>query len=157
MDDQDIEILEQLQKDARLSVGEIAESVGMSKSACWRRIQSLEDSGVIRARVTLLNPAEVGLPLTVYISIRTNQHNASWANQFRNLIEATPQVLEVYRMSGDLDYLIKAAVADMPGYDALYKRLIQAELFDVSASFVMETLKQTTALPLSADKLARSL
>ncbi|MGY8868819.1 MAG: Lrp/AsnC family transcriptional regulator [Pseudomonadales bacterium] len=148
MDKQDRAILELLQRDASLSIGDVADRVGISKSACWRRIQKLEQDNVISARVTLLNQEQVNLPLTVYISIRTNQHNDQWAEQFKKVIEEIPLVLEVYRMSGDLDYLIKAVVTDMPGYDRLYKSFIKADLFDVSSSFVMETMKQTTQLPL---------
>jgi len=148
LDKQDRYILELLQRDATLSVGEVAERVGVSKSACWRRIQKLEQEGVIRERVTLLNQEQVNLPLTVYISVRTNQHNEQWSAQFKQVVQDIPQVLEVFRMSGDLDYLIKAVVEDMPGYDRLYKRLIKANLNDVSSSFVMETMKHTTELPL---------
>ncbi|GAB2879643.1 Lrp/AsnC family transcriptional regulator [Microbulbifer echini] len=146
---QDRQILELLQQDATLSVGEIADRVGLSKSACWRRIQKMEEEGVIAERVTLLNPHKLNLPLTVYISIRTNQHNDQWATQFNTLVQGIAEILEVHRMSGDLDYLIKAVVTDMPGYDRLYKALIKADLFDVSSSFVMETMKQTTRLPLT--------
>jgi len=148
MDKIDRAILTLLQDDASLSVGELAERVGVSKSACWRRIQKFEKSGVIKGRVTLLNQEKVNLPLTAYIVIRTNQHNDSWGGAFKRIIQSIPGVLEVYRMSGDLDYLIKAVVSDMPGYDRLYKELIKADLFDVSSSFVMETLKHKTQLPL---------
>lgn len=148
MDKQDRKILALVQADATLSVGVVAERVGISKSACWRRLQKLETDGVINERVTLLSQQQVNLPLTVYISLRTHQHNDQWADQFKQVIEELPLVLEVYRMSGDLDYLIKAVVTDMPGYDQLYKQLIKADLFDVSSSFVMETMKQTTQLPL---------
>ena len=148
MDKPDQAILNLLQHDASLSVGEIAEQISISKSACWRRIQNLEQTGVIRERVALLDQTKVDLPLTVYVQLRTNQHNDAWADQFRQVTELIDGVLEVYRMSGDLDYLIKAVVKDMEGYDRLYKELIKADLFDVSSSFVMETMKQTTALPL---------
>lgn len=146
---QDRQILDLLQRDATLSVGDIAERVGISKSACWRRIHKLEEEGVIRERVTLLNQDRVNLPLTVYIAIRTNQHNDQWAAQFNEVVQGIAEILEVHRMSGDLDYLVKAVVTDMPGYDRLYKELIKADLFDVSSSFVMETMKQTTRLPLN--------
>ena len=148
LDRQDRAILDLLQRDASRSVGDLADAVGISKSACWRRLQKLEQEGVIRERVALLDQTSVDLPLTVYISVRTNQHNDKWAKRFHDVTEKIPGVLEVYRMSGDLDYLIKAVVADMPGYDALYKELIKADLYDVSSSFVMETMKQTTRLPL---------
>jgi len=149
MDKQDRQILELLQGDATLSVGDVAERVEISKSACWRRIQKLEQTGVIRERVTLLNQEQVNLPLTVYISIRTNQHNDQWATKFREVVQEIPEILEVHRMSGDLDYLIRAVVTGMPGYDQLYQNLIKANLFDVSSSFVMETMKHTTQLPLT--------
>lgn len=147
LDSQDKSILERLQKDALLSVAEIAESINISKSACWRRIQKLEQAGFIRGRVTLLNPKPLNLLLTVYILVKTNQHNEQWAKQFNDVIAGIPEVLEAHRMSGDVDYLIKAVVSDMAGYDTLYKRLIKANLFDVSSSFVMETMKETTELP----------
>lgn len=103
---------------------------------------------MIRERVALLNQEQVNLPMTVYISVRTNQHNDQWAAHFKSVVQAIPDILEVYRMSGELDYLVKAVVTDMPGYDRLYKSLIKADLFDVSSSFVMETMKNTTRLPL---------
>ena len=148
LDRQDIVLLSILQKDSSQSVGELADIVGMSKSACWRRLQKLEKEGVIRQRVALLDANALNLSLTVYISVRTNQHNDEWAATFQRATELIPGVLEVYRMSGDLDYLIKAVVADMPDYDRLYKQLIKADIYDVSSSFVMETLRHTTCLPL---------
>ncbi len=148
LDRQDRVILAKIQADASQSVGELAEQVGMSKSACWLRLEKLEEMGVIRGRVALLDANALNLSLTVYISVRTNQHNDDWAARFQQATEQIPGVLEVYRMSGDLDYLIKAVVADMPDYDRLYKRLIKADIYDVSSSFVMETIKHTTRLPL---------
>ncbi|MFQ3325056.1 MAG: Lrp/AsnC family transcriptional regulator [Pseudomonadales bacterium] len=149
MDSQDRSLLSLMQADASLSVGDLADRIGISKSACWRRIQKLEASGVIKERVAILDQEKIGLPLTVYISVRTNQHNDKWAEKFQQVTQEVAGVLEAYRMSGDLDYLIKAVVEDMPGYDRLYKKLIKADLFDVSSSFVMETIKQTTQLPLN--------
>lgn len=151
MDSSDRCILDALQGDATLSLAELSELVNLSRSACWRRLKRLEDDGVIRDRVTLLNPAAVGLALTVFITIRTNQHNAKWANRFRDVVTGIPGILEVYRMGGDVDYLIKAVVRDMSDYDRLYQELIEAELSDVSAGFVMEEIKATTVLPLSVD------
>ena len=148
MDTVDRTLLGLLQTDASLSVGRLAERIGTSKSACWRRIQKLEETGVIRSRVTLLEPAALGLNLTVFISVRTNQHNREWAQHFSSVVESIPGIMEVYRMGGDVDYLLKAVVVDMPGYDEIYQQLIQADLFDVTASFVMETIKQTSELPL---------
>jgi len=149
IDNVDRAILSLLQHDAELSVAQVSEQVGVSKSACWRRIQKLEDAKVILERVTLLNQHKINLPLTVYISVRTNQHNDHWAEKFSKILCDIPEVLEIHRMSGDLDYLVKAVVPDMPGYDQLYKKLIKADLFDVSSSFVMETTKQTTQMPLT--------
>lgn len=148
MDRTDRTILSHMQRDATLSVADLAELAGVSKSACWRRIQKLEGNGTIRRRVTLLDPPALDLSLTVFIAVKTNQHNQQWAENFKAVTEGMPGVLEVYRMGGDVDYMIKAVVKDMPGYDVLYQELIKADLFDVSASFVMEELKQTTELPL---------
>ena len=148
MDKTDRSILSYLQVDASLSVGDLADKVNISKSACWRRIQKLEERGVIRGRVTLLNANALGLDLTVFISVRTNQHNERWAKNFRATVEDIPGVLEVYRMGGDVDYLIKALVQGMSGYDKLYQELIKADLYDVTASFVMEVIKETSELPL---------
>ena len=148
LDSTDKRLLGLLQADAALSVADLAEQVNVSKSACWRRLQKLEQGGVIRSRVTLLDPAKVGLGLTVFITIRTNQHNEAWAQRFREVVQRVEGVLEVYRLGGQLDYLLKAVVADMPDYDRLYQQLIGADLFDVSASFVMEEIKATTVLPL---------
>jgi Lrp/AsnC family transcriptional regulator len=148
MDKSDKAILNLLQSDASLSVGEVANRVGVSKSACWRRIQKMESVGLIRGRVTLLDQQKLGLPLTAYVVVRTNQHNDEWAGRFRSVIDSIPQVMEVYRMSGDLDYLIKVVIRDMPDYDRIYKQIIKADLYDVSCSFVMETMKLTSELPL---------
>jgi Lrp/AsnC family transcriptional regulator len=148
VDKLDKAILSRLQADAALSVGDLAELVGISKSACWRRIQKLEKEGVILGQVTLLDSAALGLSLQVFISIKTNQHNAKWAKHFKSVVEGIPGILEVYRMGGDADYLLKAIVKDMPDYDRLYKELIKADLFDVTSGFVMEEIKYTTELPL---------
>jgi len=150
MDHYDRRLLELMQSDATLSVGELAEKIALSKTACWRRVRKLEKQGVIRDRVTLLEPAAVNLGLTVYIVVRTNQHNDAWAKRFSEVVADIPGVLEAYRMSGDVDYLLRAVVSDLDGYDRLYKELIRADLFDVSSSFVMETLKWTTAMPLES-------
>ena len=142
------QILSILQSDAARPLHEIAEILAVSKSAVWRAVRRFEDMGIIEKRVTLLNQRKLGLPLTVYVSVRTNQHNAQWSARFKEVVESIPEVMEVHRMSGDLDYLIKAVVSDIDGYDRVYQSLIKADLFDVSSSFVMETLKTTTELPL---------
>ncbi|MCJ8300931.1 MAG: Lrp/AsnC family transcriptional regulator [Pseudomonadales bacterium] len=148
MDKIDKAILDSMQHDDTLSVAQVADKVAISKTACWRRIQKLVASNVINSRVALLTPAAVNLSLTVFIAIRTNKHNDEWVQEFRKVLDELPQILEVYRMSGDLDYLLKAVVSDMPDYDKLYKQLIKADIFDVSSSFVMEELKYRTQLPL---------
>lgn len=149
MDSKDKAILDALQKDATRTVGDIADEVGLSKSACWRRIQALEDSGVISARVTLLNPERLGLDLTVYTRIRTAQHTQQWFDRFHKTVTAMPNVMEVHRLSGDVDYLVRAVVPNMRSYDEMYKEMIaRVDLFDVSSNFSMETIKYTTALPL---------
>ncbi|MGH1429075.1 MAG: Lrp/AsnC family transcriptional regulator [Arenicella sp.] len=150
MDRIDKTIINLLQEDATISVGAIAEKVSISKTACWRRIQKLENDDVIRKRVVMMNAEKLNVPLTVFITIRTNQHIASWVNNFKESIEHIPEVTEIYRISGNYDYLLKAHVTDMPGYDALYKKLIKANLLDISASFVMEELKHSTALPVKS-------
>ena len=145
----DRRILAELQRDADQSLEGLGEKVGLSRNACWRRIGALEKAGIIRQRVTLLDADKLGLGLTVFIQIRTSAHSADWLKAFSEATRTMPEILGVYRMSGDLDYLIRAKVADMAGYDKLYQRLIsKVALSDVSASFVMEEIKETTALPL---------
>jgi|SRR5690606_31233507 Lrp/AsnC family transcriptional regulator len=150
MDHIDKKILTLLQEDATLSIAEIAERVGLSTTPCWRRIQKLEESGVIDKRVTLLDPEKLNVGVTVFVSIRTNQHNIEWLEAFAAAVAKIPEVVEFYRMSGDIDYLLRVVVPDIAGYDAVYKKLIKAaDLSDVSSSFAMERIKYTTALPLS--------
>ncbi|MGS2724383.1 Lrp/AsnC family transcriptional regulator [Porticoccus sp. GXU_MW_L64] len=149
MDKFDKAILETLQRDATLSVAEIADRISLSKTACWRRIQKLESEGVVKSRVALLDQDKLNLSLSVFISIRTNHHNQAWFAEFKDVVSGIAEILEVYRMSGELDYLVRAVVTDMAGFDQLYQELIKADLFDVSSSFVMETIKHTTELPLN--------
>jgi len=144
----DRRIMGELQRDAAQSLDALGESVGLSRNACWRRVRALEAAGVIKARVALLDPVQLDLPLMVFIQIRTSAHAPDWLEKFSTATRAMPEILGVYRMSGDLDYLIRARVADMAGYDQLYQRLIRkVPLSDVSASFVMEEIKETTQLP----------
>ncbi|MCC1494197.1 Lrp/AsnC family transcriptional regulator [Cognatishimia sp. F0-27] len=148
-DETDRAILGILQRDSTQSVDAIAEQVGRSRNACWRRIRALEDAGVIVGRVALLDPARVGCPLEVIVLLRTSSHEPDWMARFHTLTRAMPEIVGAYRMTGDLDYMLRVRVADMPAYDAFYKRLIQRmPLSDISASFVMEEIKETTALPL---------
>ncbi len=149
MDRIDRKILACLQEDAAVPVAEVAERVGLSTTPCWRRIQNLEKSGVIRRRVALLDAAKLNCGVTVFVRLRTSQHNYTWLEKFSKAVANMDEVVEFYRMSGDIDYLLRIVVSDIAGYDAVYKRLIQAaELSDVSSNFAMETIKHTTALPL---------
>jgi Lrp/AsnC family transcriptional regulator len=154
MDTLDQKILNLLQEDATLSVAEIGERVGLSTTPCWRRIQNLEKAGIIQGRVTLLDAEKLNVGVTVFVAIRTNQHSLEWLEKFADAVSKLPEVVEFYRMSGDVDYLLRVVVPDIAGYDAVYKRLIAAvELSDVSSSFAMEKIKSTTALPLGYVKL----
>ena len=150
MDDLDFTLLQILQEDATLKVAEIAEQVGLSPTPCWRRIQKLEEEGVIRKRVALLDPVKLQVGVTVFIAVRTNQHNAAWVKKFSAIVMSIPEIVEFYRMSGEVDYLLKIIVSDIAHYDRVYRKLIRVtSLLDVSSSFAMEQLKYTTALPLS--------
>jgi len=149
LDRMDVRILSLLQEDAGLSNAEVAESVGLSANACWRRIRRLEERGVIRKRVALLNQEKLDLNVTVFVGIKTNEHNEEWLKRFGEGVAAIPEVVEFYRMSGDTDYMLKIVVKDIADYDRVYKKLISVvPLHDVSSSFAMERLKSTTALPL---------
>jgi len=149
MDKKDRNILSILQEDATLSVNEIAERVSLSPTACWKRIQRLTQEGVIRKQVCLLDNRQLGVGVTVFVAIKTNHHDLQWLQKFAAGVRDMPEVVEFYRMSGEIDYLLKVVVPDIQGFDMVYKKLIQVvELFDVSSSFAMEELKYTTALPL---------
>ncbi|WP_020400995.1 Lrp/AsnC family transcriptional regulator [Kordiimonas gwangyangensis] len=149
MDEIDRKILNLLQKDATLSTAEIAEAVGLSTTPCWRRIQILEQEGFITRRVALVDRNKVNVPLDVFVAIRTNEHNFDWLDEFARLVCEFPEVVELYRMSGEIDYLMRVVVPDMAAYDTFYKKLIKkVQLTDVSSSFAMERIKYTTALPL---------
>ncbi len=148
IDQMDARILRELQRDAGLGVEALGERIGLSRNACWRRIRLLEEAGVITARVALVDPAALGLGLTVFIAVRTDRHDPAWLEKFTRAVAGMPEILGAYRISGDLDYLLKARVADVQAYDRLYQRLIRkVELTDISASFVMEEIKETTELP----------
>ncbi|MEE4187376.1 MAG: Lrp/AsnC family transcriptional regulator [Roseobacter sp.] len=149
IDETDRRLLTLLQQDASLSLDAIGTHVNLSRNACWRRIKALEDAGIIKARVALLDPAKLGMRLSVFMQIRTQEHSQEWLSRFRTATRALPEIQGVYRMTGDLDYLIRAQVTDMADYDRLYQALIaRVPLSDVSASFVMEEIKETHALPL---------
>lgn len=149
MDRIDKRILTLLQQDATTPVAEIGKKVGLSTTPCWRRIQRLEEEGVIRRRVAVLDPQKVNAKVTVFVSIRTGSHNGEWLKRFSEVTVDFPEVVELYRMSGDVDYLMRVVVPDIAAYDEFYKRLItKIEISDVSSSFAMEQMKYTTELPL---------
>ena len=151
MDKTDRKNLAELQENAAQPVADIARKVGLSVTPCWRRIQRLEETGVIRKRVALLDPQKIGVGMSVFVAVRTDQHNADWLQNFATMISDMPEVVEFYRMSGDVDYMLRVVVANMAAYDAFYKRLIsEVALTDVSSSFAMEEIKYTTALPLGS-------
>ena len=149
MDKFDKNILALLQKDGSLSVSDIANQVGLSTTPCWRRIQSMEKSGVIQSRVVLASAEKLNVALTVFVMVKTNQHNQTWLDSFTETIDEMPEVMEFYRLSGDVDYLLRMVVPDMKAFDICYKKLITKVNFsDISSSFAMEELKSTTQLPL---------
>src|SRR5687768_10458788 len=139
MDVTDYKILAILQEDASLSVAEIASRVNLSQTPCWRRIQRLEQGGVIDRKVAILNPDAIGLGLSVFVEIETGDHSADWITRFAGAVSEMPEVMEVYRMAGDVDYLLRIAVSDMAAYDAFYRRLIElVPLKNVTSRFAME-------------------
>jgi len=146
-----LRILAFLQENTDRSVNDIADAVGLSQNACWRRIKILEEDGVIKKRVALLDPAKLGHGTTVFVMVKTGEHTVAWMEKFAAAVHAMPEIVEFYRMTGDVDYLLKLRVADIQGYDRVYKQLIKAvPLTDVSGAFAMEELKNTTAVPLPA-------
>ncbi|WP_210162787.1 Lrp/AsnC family transcriptional regulator [Kaistia adipata] len=150
MDRLDRKILQILQEDATIPVAEIGRRVGLSTTPCWRRIQKLEEDGVITKRVAVLDPKKVNAKVTVFVSITTSQHNEEWLKRFAEVIRDVPEVVEFYRMSGQVDYLLRVVVPDIEAYDLFYKRLIsRIDIADVSSAFAMEQIKYATALPLN--------
>jgi Lrp/AsnC family transcriptional regulator len=151
MDAIDRKILAVLQEDASLSVAEIGTRVGLSSTPCWKRIQRMEAEGVILKRVALVDQDKLGLGVTVFVSIETGDHSQAWLSKFAEAVQAMPEVMEFYRMAGDIDYMLRVVVADIPGYDAFYKRLIaNVPLKNVTSRFAMEKIKAATALPIPA-------
>lgn len=149
MDKVDRDIVRLLQQDASLSARELGDAVGLTPTPCWRRVRALEDAGVITGRVALVDPAAVNLEVTALVNIRTNDHSSAWVATFQDAINQFPEIVEAFRTSGDIDYLLKVLVPSITAYDDFYKRLIDAvDLYDVRTTFVMEELKRTTALPL---------
>lgn len=149
LDRMDRAILGALQEDGTLSAAQLGEKVGLSATPCWKRVKAMEEAGLITKRIALVDRAQAGLPVTVFVSLRTNRHDEAWLRKFAATVSSMPEVMEFHRMSGDVDYLLKVVAADIAGYDRFYKRLIQnAQLAGVSSAFSMEEIKSTTALPL---------
>lgn len=145
----DRRLLAELQENCDRPLAELARAIGLSATPCWRRIQRLEQAGIIKGRVALLDPAKLNLPVVVFVRVKTGRHSYAWLEDFAAKIQDVPEVVEFYRMSGDVDYLLKVVVPDIAGYDRVYKQLVTlAEFADVSSSFALETIKQTTKLPL---------
>ncbi len=151
MDAIDRKILAVLQEDASLSVAEIGQKVGLSSTPCWKRIQRLEAESVILKRVALVDQDRIGLGTTVFVSVETGNHSQDWLGRFADVVGAMPEVMEFYRMAGDVDYMLRVVVPDIHGYDAFYKRLIASvPLKNVTSRFAMEKIKSTTSLPIPA-------
>ena len=149
MDAIDRKILALLQQDAARSVAEIGNLVGLSSTPCWKRIQRLEADGVIQKRVALIDQDKLGLGVTVFVSVETDDHSQEWLKRFAEMVGAMPEVMEFYRMAGDVDYMLRVVVPDIAAYDAFYKKLIsRVEISKVSSALAMEQIKYTTALPL---------
>ncbi|UGY20428.1 Lrp/AsnC family transcriptional regulator [Bradyrhizobium septentrionale] len=150
MDDRDRKILDRLQADASIPVTELAKSTNLSVSACWRRIKSMEDSGLISRRVALVDRRKANLPMTVFVGVRTSHHSIGWVEDFRRTIADIPEIVEAYRLTGEIDYLLRLVVPSVDVYDEVYKQLItRLDFADVSSFISMEDLKFTTAVPLS--------
>lgn len=149
LDEMDVKILRILQQDCTRPVADIGKEVGLSTTPCWRRVQKLEESGVIQRRVAILDPQQVNAGVMVFVSIKTDKHSLNWLEKFHAAVAEFPEVVEFYRMSGDIDYLLRVAVPDIAAYDAFYKKLIsRIDIAKVSSAFAMEQIKYTTALPL---------
>jgi len=153
LDGLDIKILKELQEDATLSISELGDRVHLSQNACWRRIKRLEAEGYIRKRVALLDAKKIGCGVTVFMTVRAAEHSERWLQDFAAAVRNLPEVVEFYRMSGDVDYLLKLQVTDIGCYDRVYQKLIRTvRLSDVSSAFAMEQIKHTTSLPLPASQ-----
>jgi len=149
MDEIDVKILKLLQQDCNLPASEIAETVGLSTSPCWKRIAKLRETGIIKQQLSILDAAKLGFGLTAYVSIKTGEHSGTWLNEFSKTVTDMPEVMEFHRMAGDVDYMLKVVVADIDSFDKFYKRLIgSSAINEVTSRFSMEKIKDTTELPL---------
>ena len=149
MDQTDLRILRILQEDSSLPVSDVAKKVGLSASPCWKRIKRMQDEGIIKYQISVLDAERLGFGLTVFINIKTGEHSTNWLKEFSATVTAMPEVMELHRIAGDVDYMLKVIVPDMAAFDAFYKGLIgTAALTEVSSYFTMETIKETTALPI---------
>ncbi len=149
MDEIDLRILKLLQQDCNLPASEIAETVGLSTSPCWKRIAKLRETGIIKQQLSILDAAKLGFGLTAYVSIKTGEHSGAWLNEFSKTVTDMPEVMEFHRMAGDVDYMLKVIVADIDSFDKFYKRLIgSSAINEVTSRFSMEKIKETTELPL---------
>jgi len=147
-DEIDRKILDIIQSDSSFSMDEISEFVNLSRNACWRRIRRMEEAGIIKARVALVEPSSINLGLSAFVMIRTNSHDTSWAEKFDKVVKCFPEIIGAHRMAGDLDYILRVRVRDVKDYDNFYQTLIsKISISDISASFVMDDIKDTTALP----------
>ncbi|MBP2170160.1 Lrp/AsnC family transcriptional regulator [Erwinia toletana] len=151
LDKTDRKLLALLQQDCTLSLQALADAVNLTTTPCWKRLKKLEDDGIIRGKVALLDGDKIGLSLTAFMLIKTQQHSSAWYQQFVEVVQSLPEVMAFYRMAGEYDYLMRIQVADMKCYDAFYKRLVNGVpgLIDVTSSFAMEEIKYTTALPVN--------
>lgn len=149
LDEIDRRILRLLQKDASLSMDAVAAAINLSRNACWRRIKNLEDTGTLQKRVALVDAAAVGLDLSIFVLIRTNRHDVDWLTAFDKAVRELPEIISAYRMAGELDYILRIRLASVRDYDDFYRRLVsRVPISDVSASFVMEDIKDSTELPI---------
>jgi Lrp/AsnC family transcriptional regulator len=144
----DRKILDILQADATVPVATIADKVGLSAAPCWRRIKRMEDDGVIRRRVALVDRRKANVPMTLFVSVRTTRHAVQWLEDFRRVISDISEIVEAWRLTGEVDYLLRIVVPDVDAYDEVYKRLInRLEFADISSAIAMEEMKYTTAIP----------
>jgi Lrp/AsnC family transcriptional regulator len=149
VDAADLKLLALMQEDATLSIGELGERINLSQNACWRRIRRLEEQCYILKRVALLDPSKLGAGVTVFVTVQAAEHSEQWLSEFAAAVRKLPEVVEFYRMSGEVDYLLKLQVADIAAYDAVYQKLIRSvRLSKVSSAFAMEEIKHTTCIPL---------